>query len=95
VNRKRTGKAPPTVAYARETVRGLLAMIKAKEAQMARLLNELNEARALLLDKARSAPGTRENTRQRLRACPRTGAARKATAGGAYATSGCRPVRFG
>ncbi len=81
LSRKRTGKALPTVAYARATVRGLRATIKAKEAQMARLLTELTEARALLSVKARSTPLTRENTNQRLRARRRTGAATKATTG--------------
>ena len=81
MSRKRTGKAPPTAAYARKTVRGLLATIKTKEAQMARLRTELNEARALLSDTARSTPRTRETTKQGLRARRRTGAATKASTG--------------
>ncbi len=81
MSRKRTGKAPPTAAYARETVRALLATIKAKEAEMARLLTELSKARALLSDKARSTPRTRETTNLRFRARRRTGAATKATTG--------------
>jgi hypothetical protein len=68
VNRKRAGKAPPTVASARETVRGLRATIKAKEARLARLLTDLNKARALLLDKARSTPRTRRTASRRRRA---------------------------
>ena len=78
---KRTGKARATGTSARQTLRGLLAMIKAKEAQLARLLTELNEARALLSDTARSTPRTRETTNQRRRAHRRTGGATKATAG--------------
>ncbi len=79
MSRKRTGKAPPTAVSARETVRTLRATIKAKEAHLARLVTELNEARALFSGTARSTPRTREVTNQRLRAHRRTGAATKAT----------------
>lgn len=52
-SRRGAGKAPP---LARGTVRRLRATIKAKEAQVARLLAELDEARALLSGTVRRRP---------------------------------------
>jgi hypothetical protein len=81
MSRKRRGEVPPSAASARETLRALLATIKAKEAQLARLLTELTEARALLSSTARSTLRTREIANQRPRTRRRTRPATKATTG--------------